>query len=266
MSEPDYAITALRYAHHERRSPENFVGGDPHDVEMPLDFYVWVIAGGGRTILVDTGFGQDSANRRGREITKPVGEGLRTLGLDPATIEDVVITHLHYDHCGNDGLFPAARFHLQDSEMAFATGRCMGHEPLRHAYEVDDVVAMVRRVYRDRVAFHDGADELAPGITLHHIGGHTRGLQVVRVKTRRGWVVLAADSSHFYAHFQQRRVFPIVDSVAQVLEGYDTLDRLASSRDHIIPGHDPLVARLYPAARPDSAGWAVRLDADPKSA
>ena len=162
----------------------------------------------------------------------------------------MIITHLHYDHCGNDGLFPAARYHLQDAEMAYATGRCMGHPVIRVPFEVEDVVAMVRRVYAGRVVFHDGAAEIVPGVTVHHIGGHSRGLQAVRVKTRRGYVVLASDVAHFYAHLDQRRPYPVIDSVPAMLEGFDTVERLATSRDHVVPGHDPLVAAIYPAARP----------------
>ena len=92
--------------------------------------------------------------------------------------------------------------------MEYATGRCMCHGQLRNSYEEDYVVAMVRKVFRGRVAFHDGADEIAPGITVHHIGGHAKGLQSVRVKTRRGNVVLASDCTHFYAHMDEGADFP----------------------------------------------------------
>ena len=151
---------------------------------------------------------------------------------------DVIISHLHYDHCGNHGLFPRARYHLQDREMAYATGRCMCHAHQRIPFEVDDVMAMVRKVFDGRVVFHDGVDTLAPGLTVHHIGGHSMGLQCVRVKTRRGHVVLAADATHLYSHINEGRVFPITYSVAETLEGYATIKKLADSPDHIIPGHD----------------------------
>ncbi|HEX6111065.1 MAG TPA: N-acyl homoserine lactonase family protein, partial [Geminicoccaceae bacterium] len=179
MSEDVHEIYAITYARVDRRSPDNFLGGDPHDVPMPLNYYVWLIVNGERTIAVDTGFDQRGAELRKREITKPVRDGLTAFGVDVDAVEDVIITHLHYDHCGNDGLFPAARYHLQDAEMAYATGRCMGHPVIRVAFEVEDVVAMVRRVYAGRVMFHDGAAEIVPGVTVHHIGGHSRGLQAV---------------------------------------------------------------------------------------
>jgi hypothetical protein len=85
----------------------------------------------------------------------------------------------------------------------------------------------------------------------------------VRVRTRRGWVVLASDASHFYAHMEQDRLFPIVYNVGDMLEGFRTLRQLATSPSHIIPGHDPLVMERYPAAAPGLEDWVVRLDADP---
>jgi glyoxylase-like metal-dependent hydrolase (beta-lactamase superfamily II) len=114
-------------------------------------------------------------------------------------------------------------------------------------------------VFDGRVAFHDGDEQLAPGLTLHHIGGHSKGLQCVRVTTRRGNVVLAADATHLYAHVNEGRVFPITYSVAETLEGYATLKKLADSADHIIPGHDPDVLKRYPAARPGLEDWVVDL-------
>lgn len=189
-------------------------------------------------------------------------EFLDVMGI-PDTRLVLAPTHLHYDHSGNHDLFPQARYHVQDEEMAYATGRCMCHPLLRIPFEADDVVAMVRKVFADRVRFYEGTWQLAPGITGHRIGGHSKGLQCVRVKTRRGPVVLASDASHLYAHMEEGRVFPVTYNVGEVLEGYDTLKRLAESPAHIIPGHDPDVARRYPAAAPGLEGSIVRLDVTP---
>ncbi len=149
--------------------------------------------------------------------------------------------------------------------MEYATGRCMCHAAMGHSYEPDYVVAMVRKVFAGRVAFHDGEAEIAPGVSVHHIGGHTRGLQCVRVATKRGPVVLASDATHLYAHIEGGRIFPVVYNVAGVLEGYATLRRLAGAPNRIVPGHDPDVLRRYPAAKPGLEGWVVRLDAEPRA-
>jgi glyoxylase-like metal-dependent hydrolase (beta-lactamase superfamily II) len=260
VNRPEYEVYAIKYAHHARRASENFIGGDPHDGPMPLDYFVWLIRGDGREIVVDTGFSAPMAAKRAREHLRCPTEGLGLLNVDTKKIKDVVITHLHYDHVGNFDLFPEATFHLQDLEMHYATGRHMAQPVFSGAYEVEEVVGMVRRAYAGRVRFHDGDADLAPGVSLHLIGGHTMGLQVVRVATRRGWLVLASDASHFYANMEQVRPFPIVYSVADMVEGYDRLRALADSREHIIPGHDPLVLERYPAPSKALQGIVARLD------
>ncbi len=263
MTTDSYEVYAVRYAHHNRRASENFLGGDPHDGPMPLDYFVWAIVGATRTFVLDTGFDQAMAAKRKRDFLRSPQEGLVAISIDPTAVEDVIISHMHYDHAGNHDLFPKATFHVQDSEMAFCTGRSMCHPPLRRSFEEGDVAAMIRCLFEGRVQFHDGTDELTPGVTVHHVGGHTMGLQVVRVRTRRGWVVLAADASHFYANFEEMRAYPTVYNVADMFEGFATLKRLATSPRHVIPGHDPLVLERYPAAKPGLPGAAVRLDADP---
>ena len=266
MPDDVYQVYAIRYGHHDRQSSENFLHGDPHDILQPLAYYVWAIVGAHGTFVLDTGFDEAMAKKRGRTLLNPIGRGLAAIDIDPGEVEDVIVSHLHYDHCGNHDLFPRARYHLQDIEMAYSTGRCMCHAEIRIPFEADDVVAMVRKVFAGRVVFHDGEQQLAPGLTLHHIGGHSKGLQCVRVKTQRGHVVLASDASHLYAHMNEGRVFPITYSVAETLEGYATLRKLADSPDHIVPGHDPQVLEQYPAAAPSLENWIVRLDVQPKGA
>ena len=146
--------------------------------------------------VIDTGFAEESAIRRKREHLRNPVDALRLLNIDPAKVTDVILTHLHYDHAGNLDRFPSARYHVQDREVAYATGRSMCHHFLREAYDLENALEMVRKVYSGHAVFHDGESEIVPGLTLHHVGGHTAGLQIVRVWTQRGWVVLAADAAH----------------------------------------------------------------------
>lgn len=263
MTTETYRVYAIKYAQHERMARENFIGGDIHDGPMPMDYFVWAIVGRDRVIVVDTGFDEAMADKRGREIVHPVAQGLAKIGIDPDAVPDVVITHMHYDHAGNHDLFPRARFHVQDREMAFCTGRCMCHEAVRHPFAVEDVKAMIDRLYAGRVRFHEPQDQLAPGITLHRVGGHSDGLQVLRVFTQRGWLVLASDAAHYYANLERELAYPVVFNIGDMMAGYDTVRRLADSEDHIVPGHDPRVLRIYPAAADDTEGWIARLDLPP---
>jgi glyoxylase-like metal-dependent hydrolase (beta-lactamase superfamily II) len=249
MSElPHYEVLALRYATMaERQAGSNFMYPDDHASLMPIDYYIWAIRGAGRVIVVDTGFGPKAAEARGRTLLCSPVAALARVGIDAAAVSDVVITHLHYDHAGCLDAFPAATFHLQDSEMAFATGRCMCHPVLRAPLELDDVLDAVRQVYAGRVRFHDGTAQLAPGISLHLVGGHSGGLQVVRVHTARGWVVLASDAAHFWANIERQNPFPLVVDVFRMMEGWRICAELSDGPDHVIPGHDPLVRTRFPA-------------------
>jgi glyoxylase-like metal-dependent hydrolase (beta-lactamase superfamily II) len=260
-----FEVFAIRYAHHGgRHAGENYIGGgDFHDADTALDYFVWVLRRGEEIYLIDTGFDEAAASERGRQLLMRPSAGLKLLGIDAAALKNVILTHLHYDHAGTLDDFPAATFHVQDAEPAYATGRCMCHKVLRQPYDVEDVVTFVRKVYADRVVFHDGAAELAPGLSLHLVGGHSDGLQIVRVWTRRGWVVLASDATHLYGNIERGIPFPAVFSVGDMMEGFNTVRALADSEDHIVPGHDPQVMQRYPAPDPSLQGKVVRLDVPP---
>ena len=263
MSDAIYQVYAVKYGERAARRPEHFIGGDRHDVAMPMDYFVWAIVGQDRTWVVDTGFSRQDGEGRGRTFLRSAAEGLALIGVDAASVGDVILTHLHYDHVGGFDQFPAARFHVQDREMAFATGRHMTRKALRHGFTAEQVGALVVEVYRDRVVFHDGDEVLAPGLSLHLIGGHTAGLQAVRVHTAIGWIVLASDAAHYYDHLDQNRPFTTVLDVGAMLEGHDTVRQLADHPDWAVPGHDPAVLVRYPAAGPGLEGIAVRLDTQP---
>jgi glyoxylase-like metal-dependent hydrolase (beta-lactamase superfamily II) len=263
-----HEVYAVRYGTMpERTRGENFILADDHAAPMPTDYFVWAVVGPARTVVVDTGFDRAEGQRRGRTLLRMPAEGLALLGIDAATVPDVVVTHLHYDHAGTLDDFPAARLHVNDRELAFATGRHMREPFFRRSFAAEHVCTLVQRLFAGRVVFHDaagsGGEELAPGISLHHIGGHTPGMQCVRVRTRRGWVVLASDACHFYENLARGRPFTTVYNVGDMLAGFDRLRRLADSPRHIVPGHDPLVMERYPAADPALAGVAARLDAMP---
>src|SRR3979409_2098123 len=141
-----YEIYALRYAAMSPRTPHlNSLVPDPHETTASdLDYFVWLIRGGGRDILVDTGFNAEEAGLRNRQLPLNPVDALARFGVSAGAIRDVVVTHMHYDHAGNLDLFPNARFHLQDREMSYATGRCMCFGALRHPFSGAHVPTMGR--------------------------------------------------------------------------------------------------------------------------
>ena len=263
MSSTPYEIYAIKYGERVGTRGGMFVYGDPHDAPMAMDYFVWAIRNSERTMVIDVGYGREEGERRGRKFLRCPSEGLQLVGIEAADVKDVIITHMHYDHAGNLALFPNARFHIQDEELAYVTGRAMTHKVLRSSFALDDVLEMVRLVYGDRVVFHAGDREVAPGVTVHHIPGHTRGLQSVRIQSDRGPVVLASDAAHYYENVAQETPFAVLENMYLMLEGFRKLRSLASSHTHLVPGHDPAVMRRYPAPSPELEGIVARLDVEP---
>lgn len=260
---PDYEIYAIKYARRDAWRAEHFIGGDPHELPMAMDYFVWVITGAAGAFVMDLGFTAEMARQRKREFLRCPVESLKLIGVDPREVKDVIVSHMHYDHVGNFDKFPNARFHLQAREMAYATGKYMRYPKPGHSYHVEDVVGMVRLNFKGRVEMHEGFEEIAPGITLHPAPGHADGLQVARVHTKRGWVVLASDATHYYEHFLTNKLFMTAFNIGEMLDSYKVIKKLAPSHRHIIPGHDPHVMIEYEPPSPKLAGAVIRLDVAP---
>ena len=255
-----WEVFAIRYGERSGRTrADSFIFDDDHAAPHAIDYFMWLLRRGAETILVDTGYDRAEGARRGRPVFVDPHEALAPFGLAPEAVETLICTHLHYDHAGGLHLFPGATIHLQAAEMAYATGPCMCHGTLRMPFTADHVCEAVRRLYAGQVTFHDGDAEVAEGVTVHRIGGHSKGLQAVRVRTEAGWLVLASDATHFYENYLTGKPFPIVADVGEMLDGFGTLRRLASAPELIVPGHDPLVRDLFP----HEGGERWRLDRGP---
>ena len=211
--------------------------------------------------MVDTGYDHTEAKRRGREILRQPVKAIEALGLGAEDVDDIIVTHLHYDHAGCLGDFPRAKIHIHPVEMAYATGPCMCEDALRMPFTGTHICDAVTALYSGRVRFSAEDDVVADGVTVHRIGGHSKGLQAVRVKTAAGWMCLASDGTHFYENFLKRKPFPIVVDVEEMLRGFDRIQDLATRPEMVIPGHDPLVTSLYPAF--GDSGFVWRLDGGP---
>jgi len=260
-----YRLYAIKYGHREATRKEHFLGGDPDgERSMPMDYFVWLAQSDEHTFVIDTGFAKDIGDARGRQQIRQPAECFRLLGVEAADVRDVIITHLHFDHIGTIQDFPNAKIHIQERELQFVTGRAM-YTAAKHSFETTEIDRVVTALHEGRVNLIDGAEELAPGLSVHFVGGHTGGTQVVRVHTERGWVVLASDSSHYYENFEAKRPFSIAWDPDRVLAGFKALYALADSEQHIVPGHDPMVLDRYPAPSPDLEGIVVRLDVVPRA-
>ena len=250
---------ALLYGQREGRRSTNFLQAPAEDGPMPLNYYVWVLRAPGQTVLVDTGFSEATAQRRHLTMLRNPIDALGVLGIAEAEIDDLIMTHLHDDHAGNVDRLSKARIHVQDAELAYATGRYMAYPVCGAHFARADVQVMVNRAFEGRVVFHRGDAALGSGLTLHLLGGHTAGLQCVRAWTRRGWLVLASDATHFYENLETNSPYREVIDVRAGLDGYAKLRALASTPELIVPGHDPAVMQRFPAA-PGGEGFVVRLD------
>ena len=133
--------------------------------------------------------------------------------------------------------------------MAFWTGRYAARREFRVVVEAEDVVEVVRANFARRVRWVDGDTEVVPGVSVHHVGGHTPSMQVVTVDTTRGTVVLAIDAAHFYANLDGDAPFATLHDLAGMYGAFDRLHELAGRDGLIVPGHDPgVLARFEPVA------------------
>ena len=265
MTIPSYEIFAIKYGERIGTRGGIFMGGDPHDAPLAMDYFIWVIKSPERTIVVDCGYSKEDGEARGRTFLRDPRAALALVDVDATAVEDLVVTHMHYDHVGNLELFPNARFHIQDAEMAFVTGRAMTHRALRHSFSLPNVLQMVRMIYGDRVVFHNGDDTLFPGIDLYHMPGHTPGLQSLLVETKRGPVMLASDAAHYYESLETGAPFATHESMLGMLEGFRRLTALAPTMQHVVPGHDPLVLARYPSPSQDLQGIVACLHETPSA-
>lgn len=259
-----WEVFALKYAERNSRTrAESFISDPHHDHQHDMDYFIWILRNGSKTILVDTGYDTQEGQRRDRAIQISPVDLVRQFGLEPDAIDTLIITHLHYDHAGTLKAFPNASLHVQEIEMSYATGPCMCHDHLRAPFTGEHICDMVRALYAGRVNFSSGNATIADGVETHLVGGHSRGLQCVRVKTQRGWIVLASDAAHYYENYQAAKPFPIVVDLEDMLIGFKRIQDLSGGKDHVIPGHDPLVRSLYPSvfAGDDTI---VALHANPK--
>jgi glyoxylase-like metal-dependent hydrolase (beta-lactamase superfamily II) len=225
-----WQVSAFRYGTRELTRGEAFVDDPRPDVPLRMDYFFWLLrGGGGQTILVDTGFERAVGERRGRtSLIEPL-DALARVGVRPADVPLLVLTHLHYDHTGHVDAFPDAEVLVATRELAAP------HGPIE-----PDEIDTVRRVRRLRT-IDDETTDIAPGVVAHLVGGHSPGQLVLDVETAGGPVVLASDAIHYYEELEGSR-FEIFEDMGAMVRGYELLRELAARPGAVlVAGHDPAV-------------------------
>jgi glyoxylase-like metal-dependent hydrolase (beta-lactamase superfamily II) len=164
-----------------------------------------------------------------------------------------VVTHAHYDHIGNLGLFPASPLIVAAAEYAFWTGPYADRTLVHHSVEDDEIAALRRAARQGRLRTFEDDLELAPGVRVIRLGGHTPGQSVVTVDTTAGVVLLASDSVHYYEEFERSMPFTQVTSLVDMYAGFERIRAMLATGevDHLVCGHDPgTLARFTPVTGP----------------
>lgn len=257
-----YEVLAVCYGTRTTRKSEVFFDyrhyGEP-DAELGMAYYFWVARNAERTVVVDTGFDPAVGERRGRTCLCPPIEALARLGIDPQAASLLVLTHLHYDHIGNVAAFDGVPVAAPERELAFWRSPIAARRHFAAHVERDELELVLRLHDAGRVRALGPREEVAPGITAVHIGGHTPGLQALVVQSAAGPVVLASDAFHYYEELELDRPFAILCDLEEMYRGFDTLRELASAAPQLlVAGHDPLVMERYPPLA-GAAELAVRI-------
>lgn len=173
-------------------------------------------------ILVDTGIGTlPPKYEKFHEVIRTKDEQLRLslkrAGLEPGDITIVVNTHLHFDHCGNNMLFPSAKFFEQTEEVryAFFPDRFMRVSYLREFFDLEG----------EFVPLH-GRYTIEDGVEIVPTPGHTIGHQSVVVKWRDHNLVYAGDAAPLPENIEKRNITGMIYNGSQGLESIDQLKRI----------------------------------------
>jgi glyoxylase-like metal-dependent hydrolase (beta-lactamase superfamily II) len=248
----DVAVHAVRFASRAGVRGQHFLGYDDRAQEPhPTAYHVWLVTSGEHTVLVDAGIDPDGyVPIDGLEFHGSPLDGLAALGVAPGDVDLVVLSHLHYDHTGTVAAFPRARYVVQRAELDYWTGPVAARIRREQWLVSRDDLAHLTGPARDRLDLVEGSVEVVPGLEVHHVGGHTAGMQVVRVSTASGPVVLASDAAHFRENLTADRPAPILHAVPDVHAAFDRLVELAGEDGLVVPGHDPEGVTPDPSTRP----------------
>jgi glyoxylase-like metal-dependent hydrolase (beta-lactamase superfamily II) len=246
---PEYSIVAIRIADSPGDRVAEMVMGAPQDEKVDSIYAMWLIRGGGRNILFDSGFHRERWFKEWtiKDYLRP-DEAVKLAGVKPEEITDIVISHAHWDHIGGIDLFPKATVWIQKEEFRYYTGEAWQAGGDHGGIDPEDVQALVRLNTEGRVRFVDGDDvQIFPGIRAYTGARHTYASQYLRVDGNPPFV-LASDNSYLWRNLQEGKAsatFSEADHAANI-KNQARMIELAGSIDRVIPGHDALQFQRFP--------------------
>ena len=251
MAAPQYEVDAIQYAVIPNFPVADLVAGAAKDRNIDIAMMVWLVRGGGRTILVDSGFyrPQFFKNWTVKDYARPD----QAIGIDPNEVTDVILTHAHWDHADGADLFPKAHVWIQKDEYNYYTSAAWQPGGKHGGIDPDDVQMLVKFNLAGRLHLIDGDQEILPGIRTYIGGRHTWQSQYVSVPTRAGTIVLASDNMYLYENLEKHA------AIAQTFDPASNIaaqERMKVLGKIIVPGHDPAVMTRFPHIAPR----VVRID------
>jgi len=244
---PEYSIQAIRYAS-DQTDVANLVMGASHE-QIKIAMVFWLVRGGGRNILFDSGFHRDTFLKHFHtsDYIRP-DEAVKLAGLQPEDITDIVISHAHWDHLGGIDLFPKATVWIQRDEFRYYTGEAWQPGGDHGGIDPADVQELVRLNTAGRLRLVNGDDvELFPGVRAYTGGRHTYASQYIRVAGTPSFV-LASDNVYLYRNLSEHKAsatFSDADQAANI-RNQSRMIQLAGSPDRVVPGHDALQFSKFP--------------------
>ncbi|HEX2665249.1 MAG TPA: N-acyl homoserine lactonase family protein [Candidatus Acidoferrum sp.] len=245
---PEYSIQAIRYASADGEVA-SLVRGAPKGEKISIAMVVWLIRGGGRNILFDSGYHRDTFLKYfpATEYIPP-DEAVKLAGVAPGEVTDIVISHAHWDHLGGIDLFPKATVWIQREEFRYYTGDAWQPGGNHGGIDPEDVRQLVKLNTEGRVHLVDGDNvEIFPGIRAYTGARHTFASQYLRVDGDPPFV-LASDNCYLYRNLAEHKAsatFSEADLAAN-LKNQARMIELAGSADRVVPGHDMLQFQKFP--------------------
>jgi glyoxylase-like metal-dependent hydrolase (beta-lactamase superfamily II) len=246
---PEYSIQAIRYASAPDVPVAELVIGGPKDQKIEIAMVVWLIQGGGRTILFDSGFHRETFLKDFpmKDYLRP-DKAVETAGVKPEEVTDVVISHAHWDHMGGLDLFPKANVWIQKEEYRYYTMDAWQPGGDHGGIDPEDAKELVQRNTEGRMHLVDGDNvEIFPGIRAYTGARHTYASQYLRVEGNPTFV-LASDNCYFYLNLATHlasATFSDGDHPANIA-AQSRMIELAGSPERVVPGHDALQFQKFP--------------------